>query len=49
MSYFETLNLSSHQLWLKKLFSTTKVEVNKPDVRRIYLLLVPDYEIQGGL
>ena len=38
MFHFETWNLFSHQFWLKKtVFLTTKVEVNKPDLSRIYL------------
>ena len=40
--HFETWKLPSHQFWLKKLLPSTKVEVNKPDLRRIYLHTVPD-------
>ena len=40
--HFETWNFFSHQFWLRKLFPSTKVEVNKPDLRRIYLPMAPD-------
>ena len=40
--HFETWNLFSHPFWLKKLFPSSKVEVNKPDLRRIYLHIAPD-------
>ena len=33
----------------KTAFLTTKIEVNKPDLRRIYLHMVPDYEMHGRI
>ena len=47
---FETLNLFSHQLRLKKTaFVTTKIEINEPGLIRIYLHMVPNQEMQGRI
>ena len=47
---FRNINFFKRLVTNKKTaFVTTKIEVNKPNLRRICLHMVPDYEMHGRI